>query len=570
MSGQVVIAGFSPTDKVPGAYGEVVYGAGGQSAASIPLVLLLVGLMTSAGNLNADTEVRQVYSESDIATAAGTNSELACMAYDALKVAPGVPMFLLSPQPANGATAATAILTITGTPTGTGTITVRIGGYAVGVQVQSTDTPSTIATNIANAVNGANSGRLPVTASAASGAVTFSCATAGVRGMQHVLFVDTSRIAPGVTASWYATWAATTPYALGAMVVPATANGYYYKCTTAGSSSASAPTWSTTIGSTVTDGTVTWTCWGKTATSSAAQVGVFLGNGTGTETYTNALQTIVNRQFDRIALAANDAVSAAAWKTQLDTQAQVSSGLLQHALCASNDALTAAQSLAQTTLNDQRFQVLWELNAETHPSRIAAAQAALATLTEQSDPAASYDGVVLETVVPQSQSADWPTHSTLVSALNTGVTPLFTYGDGLARICRSITSHCLSASNPDYSTLDTAEARCPDYVLKDLKVYWVTTFQPANPRVQQNPSASDRRPPDGVAYPDLWSAHALGRLTDMAVGNNPGSSPPILINVGTSSVTSSYDPNAKRIMSAVNVNVAPANHQIGVSVRQSA
>lgn len=57
----------------------------------------------------------------------------------------------------------------------------------------------------------------------------------------------------------------TTAYALGAYVTPATANGFYYKATTAGTSGGTVPTYPTTIGGTVVDGTVTWTCMGKTA-----------------------------------------------------------------------------------------------------------------------------------------------------------------------------------------------------------------------------------------------------------------------------------------------------------------
>lgn len=54
-------------------------------------------------------------------------------------------------------------------------------------------------------------------------------------------------------------WTATTAYALGYMVEPATPNGFRYTVTVAGTSAASEPTWPTSgIGSTVVDGTVTW------------------------------------------------------------------------------------------------------------------------------------------------------------------------------------------------------------------------------------------------------------------------------------------------------------------------
>lgn len=54
-------------------------------------------------------------------------------------------------------------------------------------------------------------------------------------------------------------WAASTAYALNAIVVPTTANGFYYVCTTAGTSGTTQPTWATTNSSTTTDNTVVWT-----------------------------------------------------------------------------------------------------------------------------------------------------------------------------------------------------------------------------------------------------------------------------------------------------------------------
>lgn len=55
-------------------------------------------------------------------------------------------------------------------------------------------------------------------------------------------------------------WQASTAYSLGDRVVPSTAAGYHYLCTTAGTSHADTePTWDTTEGGTTSDGTVTWT-----------------------------------------------------------------------------------------------------------------------------------------------------------------------------------------------------------------------------------------------------------------------------------------------------------------------
>ncbi len=58
-------------------------------------------------------------------------------------------------------------------------------------------------------------------------------------------------------------WKASIAYSTGAVVVPATNNGHYYRCTAAGTSGASEPTWPTTTGAAVTDGGVTWQENGK-------------------------------------------------------------------------------------------------------------------------------------------------------------------------------------------------------------------------------------------------------------------------------------------------------------------
>jgi len=59
-------------------------------------------------------------------------------------------------------------------------------------------------------------------------------------------------------------WVANTAYSVENVVIPTTANGYQYICTTAGTShAATEPTWTTSLGVTNTDGTVTWTMDGN-------------------------------------------------------------------------------------------------------------------------------------------------------------------------------------------------------------------------------------------------------------------------------------------------------------------
>ena len=58
------------------------------------------------------------------------------------------------------------------------------------------------------------------------------------------------------------TWAASTAYALTDKVRPLTSppSGKLFRCTTAGTSGGSEPTWNTTLGGTTNDGSVVWTC----------------------------------------------------------------------------------------------------------------------------------------------------------------------------------------------------------------------------------------------------------------------------------------------------------------------
>lgn len=59
---------------------------------------------------------------------------------------------------------------------------------------------------------------------------------------------------------WTPGWQATTAYAVTAVVIPTTFTGYTWRCTTAGTSGSTEPTWPAdpSLSPTVTDGSVTW------------------------------------------------------------------------------------------------------------------------------------------------------------------------------------------------------------------------------------------------------------------------------------------------------------------------
>jgi len=87
--------------------------------------------------------------------------------------------------------------------------------------------------------------------------LTFSVVGSGVGRLPSYALLTT---APTAYSGTVAAWAASTAYTLGQQRRPVTRNGKRYQVTVAGTSAASEPTWPTTIGLTVVDGTVTWRC----------------------------------------------------------------------------------------------------------------------------------------------------------------------------------------------------------------------------------------------------------------------------------------------------------------------
>lgn len=554
------IVGWSSTDKVPGVGGETVFGSGQASAGSIPLLLLIVGTMGGSGTATPNQDIVPILSPDDADVKLGAGYEAALMCYGALRT-PGVQIFVAPVSEAGGAVSATFVLTIAGTPTAAGSWFYRFNGVAYTGGINTSDTPTTIAAAIAAAINA--DVRAAFTAVAAVGVVTLTVKSKGARGNFYLAFQDKSKLPSGITSSLTGTtWVTLTAYTTSKYVTPVTANGFYFKCTVAGTTAASEPTWATTIGTTVVDGTVTWTCWGQVLNGGVCT----FGGGAGTETNTTLLSVLAPALYDRIASAETDATNLAAWRTQIDAQAGPTNNITEHFVAAANGTLASTQSIAQTTLNHPRFQILWMLNGETHPAIVAATFAAIRVATEQGDPDAAFDDVILPGVAPQSQKLDWASHATLVTALNNSVTPVYTSPDGYAKICRSIQTRSLLGSTPDYRVLDTSDAYVPDFVRKSVSVAWVTGYKISNPRVADDPPAGQRDPASGVATPTRWSNFVEGMLRSFERGD--GFPAPIIINVDQLKPNSGYDNVGRRIMSAIPVQAAPNNHQVGISVRQ--
>jgi len=513
MSIPPTIVGFNSSIRVPGFYGQTQFGASPISAASLPLILLLVGTKLTAGTATANQDINAVTSSDQADALYGAGSELSLGCYAALTV-PGVTILAAPVAEAGGAVAATLTITITGTATGSGQVTYRLNGESISTGINTGDTPTVIAGNIVTALN--QNTRRPYTAANVSGVVTVTVKSKGARGNQYIAFQDVTQIAASVTSAL----AGGTP---------------------------------------VTGG------------------GVPFSGGTGVESAATLIALLSGQQYDRIVCAENDSTNLGLWSTFLNSAAGSTSNLLDHFIYRTNGTRAAAITLANTA-NQQRMQAQLYVNGETYPFVGAAWWGATRCSTEQTDPAASsvYDGMVSALDAPQSQRADWPTNTQLNSSINNGVTELGTSTNGAqALITRSVTTHTLNGTNPDYRTLDTSQAYVPDFVRRDIGLFWTSFFKQQNPRVMDDPPAGVKELPAGIATPATWNAAITQKLRNyergaLASGSSPTAQtvPPIIINVDGNLPTSVYSAAQPCILSTIPVYTAPADHQIGVLVAQ--
>lgn len=584
MSGPIItIAGFSASDKVPGFYGQTLTGQGPSSIQSVPLLLLCVGIMDTVNGLAVPNTPYLMTSDSDADVNFGSGLQVSRQVYAALKT-PDALVWAIGIAPAGSAVKATAVINIAGTWSTVGTFGYRINGESRTITVGAADTPATLSAAIAADANGQL--RWPVTAASAqlgtgSGAtqtwqVTFTHKSAGKGGNQQILAIDASLVPVGCVASILSsdlggqlTWKTLTAYPTGSWVIPITSGtGFAFQATTGGTSGVSEPSWVATVGSpTAGDGSVTWTCEYAILTGGLVP---FFG-GTGVESVSLALASIINSQFDRIAPAQNDSTNLGLWKTQVDAAAGPTVNILEQMIVATNGSLASAESLSQTTLNEVRAELMWQLNGETHPCEVCASFGAVRESTEGGNWAAGYDDVPIPGVAVQSQSADFPNHSTLQAALNAGVTPVYNK-NGAACCVRAITTHCLNGTSPDYSTLDTTEITVPDMVRADVRLYWVSFFKPNNPVVSDNPSVSASGaigpyPPSGVAMPSTWNAQVLFKLEQYEAGVGFPYPQLELGSVAANPPVTGFDSARGCLMSAIPVVPIALQHQVGVSVR---
>lgn len=455
----LVIPGLPASYKVPGAYGQTLFGQGKSANGLVGLKLLLVGLQKdspAAGASTVDTEIFPIRTEADVELkGGGAGGEISRMGYVALQYQ-GINIYGICPTPNGSAAAATATITIAGSWTTNGTLRFLVAGETIEAGVLSTDSAANVATTIVAVITAKK--KLPFSAavggSGSEHIVTLTWKSAGIRGKMATLYKDLTDGPTGLTAA--------------------------------------------------------------TAGGSAITGGVLFGTGASSEDVTNLIATVKKSRWDIIVIAQNDATNLALWKAHFDTQAGPLIGLMGSGVFAVNAAQATAISLAQTTCNDAYMRCAHLLSCPTHPSEIAASLGALRTQLEQTNPNADYDDAVLLGVKPQVQTADWPAQATLAAALDAGVTPLKSTEDGTVTICRLITTLCKSGSDPYYGTLDTYQETVPTYTRRRIATRW-QLHRALNKYLRDDPAQGEPTPPQGVSTPKRWNAEILSELRQLEV-----------------------------------------------------
>lgn len=504
MSSPIVFVGWGSDDLVPGFYAQEQFAQGNLTGASLQRRVLVSGTKTSAGTATPDQDLVQIFSEDDARAKLGARSELCRMARQTILTAKyyggDIELWALPVAEAGGAAAATATLTLTGTATGAGTLRYWIDGDLFEVTIAVGDTASNVGANAV--IKTANNQDGSCTGGNSSGVVTFTRASKGARGNNGAVFLDNSQLAAGITAALSG---------------------------------------------------------GSALTGNNGVNGVRFTAGSGVETMTTSLGIIVAQEFNLIAAAQNDSTSAAAWMNQINTQYGITVGILQMFVMGSNGVYSAAQSLAQTTLNAYRGQVVHYLNGENTPAELAAAMVGMRASNEFTNPHSFYDDYQLPYIAPQRNPQDNPSHATRKTAILNSVTELYTQ-NGKCQVVRSITTYSLfQGATPDTRCLDTYYVAVPDWGRKDAGIRWTTGIKPNNQYADDNPAVGDPEAPAGVWNPARATSFLLIISREYEANG-------WLTQVTANPPTSFWNNNARRVESEWPMHVRSANHQFGVSI----
>lgn len=451
--GEISLVGLAANDPIPGEYIEVNFAQGEITLGTGVYAAILLGNKTSAGIATTNTVIYgpdtpvPLSSEADAISLFGSGSGLHRDFRRFVAINSTTPLYAIAVAEGGGAVQATGTVTIANNATAAGAVRLYVGDEFVEVGYISGDTPTIIGDALEDAVNAMT--HWPCTAANVAGVITLTAKNGGTRGNRIRYF---------------------------ARVIPST---------------------------------------GTTTTASPVSSTAFTG-GSVTDSLTTALATILARRFYYIVLDQEDQTNIAAALTQVNSQALATTGIRQRVFAGSVDTVSNAITIS-TALNGARAELVWLAQSDYTPGELAAHNAAVYALEEApAIPRCNFswygDGEKSRTnwrvKAPLSGAA--PTRAQILSALNSGLTPIAVSSGGSTYLVKRITTRFLTSSQPDYRIRDPHKVTISDRYADDLQAKARTQLRGKN--IGDDPRANEPEPAPNVVTPRNVKA-MINRLT---------------------------------------------------------
>jgi len=309
---------------------------------------------------------------------------------------------------------------------------------------------------------------------------------------------------------------------------------------------------------------------GSTGGATVASGGVRFSGGVATENLSTLLTTLETESYWTMACSVIDATNLGRLENHIDEQAGPLVREFHNVIVGSTKAFASSTSLAQVTLDNQRFEMLDMEEGETPGEEQAAWFAAVRHQREQSasGPNQKYDGIATP-FVPQEASTKRMGRSRQVAALDVGLTCIPTKNN-VAYIARAITTRSLTAlGGADDGTIDVGQARTPDVINEQIGALWEAYTDSedttAHHTLRNDPAPGEEADiPAGMTYPQDWQrqvqVYMKGReAAGWVVGVDAN---PTVVNMHPTSST-------PRFIQYTPVIVAPQTHQLEGTIAQT-
>jgi phage tail sheath gpL-like len=509
----IPILGVPSSYRTPGALAQILFAQGPASAALGARQVVIVAPRLAAASAVAGT-LYPVGNEKDIIDVAGSGSPAHRAARIFLKANKGAKLWYLGMAPTTGGApvAATGTITFTNTATGTGSCKITICGEEVTFSVASGDTVTNIAVAAKAAVNAVE--HLPVTADNSSGVLTLTAKIAGTS--QGDGTVPVIRFRAEIT-SGIATTVATSGVALGISSVAGV----------------------------------------EGSTTEPAQLA-------------NALAALANVRKYYVVCTTWNATGLTNIVTHVSSKSEPNPGLRSVAIVGYNGALAAAQTLA-TARNYERLQLAWQRNSEHDPAEIAGNMAAIRQKYEGVDSAFNFDGYrgADWLIKPARAVADFPSGADQNDAINDGVTPIASDGNG-SYLVMSVNTRSKNAAGSvdDFRATETHRVSVADEFVDDLLQTYALRYSAAKVKSDATLANGDvntnQRLQRGVVTPSTfkpWIGKKFSDYEDAAKIQNADASKESLRVVRDPS-------NAGRLEVGLDLHVIDHLHQMTVRVAE--